>query len=187
MPDEGLAPSLLLAMPQLDDPNFNRAVVLLCRHNDEGALGFIVNRPVHVTAKELLALDPPLTTDTPLSVWEGGPVSQERGWLLFREEPADGGNLEVCSGLYMSSSPTVLRRILDGDPRDCQPDRSRLFLGYSGWGPAQLDQELAAAAWLNAPLDLEMVFTTPADELWERAIRSLGVEPTAIAPAPGIH
>ena len=74
MPDEGLAPSLLLAMPQLDDPNFNRAVVLLCRHNDEGALGFIVNRPVHVSAKELLALDPPLATETPLTVWEGGPV-----------------------------------------------------------------------------------------------------------------
>lgn len=187
MPDDGLAPSLLLAMPQLDDPNFNRAVVLLCRHNDEGALGFIVNRPVHVSAKELLALDPPLATETPLTVWEGGPVSQERGWLLCREAPSDSGNLEVCRGLFMSSSPTVLRQILDGDPRNCEPDRSRLFLGYSGWGPAQLDNELAASAWLNAPLDLDMVFTTPAEELWERAIRSLGVEPTAIAAAPGIH
>lgn len=187
MPDEGLAPSLLLAMPQLDDPNFNRAVVLLCRHNEEGALGFIVNRPVHVTAKELLALDPPLETDTPLSVWEGGPVSQERGWLLCREEPSDTGTLEVCSGLFMSSSPAVLRRILDGDPRSCERDRSRLFLGYSGWGPGQLDGELATSSWLNAPLDLDMVFTTPAEDLWERAIRSLGVEPSAIAAAPGIH
>jgi putative transcriptional regulator len=187
MPDEGLAPSLLLAMPQLDDPNFNRAVVLLCRHNDEGALGFIVNRPVHVSAKELLALDPPLATETPLTVWEGGPVSQERGWLLCREGTPDSGTLEVCPGLVMSSSPTVLRRVLDGDQRDCEPDRSRLFLGYSGWGPGQLDQELASAAWLNAPLDLDMVFTTPPDDLWERAIRSLGVEPTAIAAAPGIH
>ena len=87
----------------------------------------------------------------------------------------------------MSSSPSVLRRVIEGDARNCEPDRSRLFLGYSGWGPGQLDQELAAAAWLNAPLDLDMVFTTPPDDLWERAIRSLGVEPTAIAPAPGIH
>lgn len=187
MPDEGLAPSLLLAMPQLDDPNFNRAVVLLCRHNDEGALGFIVNRPVHVTARELLALDPPLETDTPLTVWEGGPVSQERGWLLCREEPAESGSLEVCGGLFMSSSPSVLRRVLEGDQRACEPDRSRLFLGYSGWGPGQLDGELATSSWLNAPLDLDMVFTTPAGDLWERAIRSLGVEPSAIAAAPGIH
>lgn len=187
MPDEGLAPSLLLAMPQLDDPNFNRAVVLLCRHNEEGALGFIVNRPVHITAKELLALDPPLETDTPLSVWEGGPVSQERGWLLCRQLAAGTGNLEVCDGLVMSNSPTVLRRILEGDPRNCEPDRSRLFLGYSGWGPGQLDNELATSSWLNAPLDLDMVFATPAEELWERAIRSLGVEPSAIAAAPGIH
>ncbi len=187
MPDEGLAPSLLLAMPQLDDPNFNRAVVLLCRHNDEGALGFIVNRPVHVTARELLALDPPLETDTPLTVWEGGPVSQERGWLLCREEPAETGSLEVCGGLFMSSSPSVLRRVLEGDQRACEPDRSRLFLGYSGWGPGQLDGELATSSWLNAPLDLDMVFTTPAGDLWERAIRSLGVEPSAIAAAPGIH
>jgi putative transcriptional regulator len=187
MPDEGLAPSLLLAMPQLDDPNFNRAVVLLCRHNDEGALGFIVNRPVHVTAKELLALEPPLETDTPLSVWEGGPVSQERGWLLCRQAPSDASNLEVCDGLFMSNSPALLRRILDGDPRNCEPDRSRLFLGYSGWGPAQLDNELATSSWLNAPLDLDMVFTTPPEDLWERAIRSLGVEPSAIAAAPGVH
>lgn len=187
MPDEGLAPSLLLAMPQLDDPNFNRGVVLLCRHNEEGALGFIVNRPVHVTAKELLALDPPLETDTALTVWEGGPVSQERGWLLCRQAPSDASNLEVCKGLFMSSSPTVLRRILDGDPRNCESDRSRLFLGYSGWGPGQLDNELATSSWLNAPLDLDMVFTTPPEDLWERAIRSLGVEPTAIAAAPGIH
>jgi len=187
MADEGLAPSLLLAMPQLDDPNFNRAVVLLCRHSDEGALGFIVNRPVHVAAKELLALDPPIESDTSLTVWEGGPVSQERGWLLCRQAPSDANNLAVCDGLFMSNSPSVLRRILEGDPRNCDPDRSRLFLGYAGWGPGQLDTELATSSWLNAPLDLDMVFTTAAEELWERAIRSLGVEPTAIAPAPGIH
>jgi len=187
MADGGLAPSLLLAMPQLEDPNFNRAVVLLCRHGDEGALGFIVNRPVHVAAKELLVLDPPVESDAPLSVWEGGPVSQERGWLLCRQAPSDTSNLEVCDGLFMSNSPNLLRRILEGDPRNCEPDRSRLFLGYAGWGPGQLDGELATSSWLTAPLDLDMVFTTPPDELWERAIRSLGVEPSAIAPAPGVH
>ena len=90
-------------------------------------------------------------------------MSQERGWLLCRETPSESGTLEVCRGLVMSSSPSVLRRVIEGDARNCEPDRSRLFLGYSGWGPSQLDQELAAAAWLNAPLDLDMVFTTPPD------------------------
>ena len=187
MSDETFAPTLLLAMPQLEDANFSRAVVLLCKYSDEGALGFIVNRPIETMASKLVVVEPPLGADSNLTLWEGGPVSQERGWLLCRMPPESGEGLTICEGLYMSSSQSLLRQILEGDPRDSEPDRSRLLLGYSGWGPGQLDRELAASAWLTVPLDVDLVFETPADRLWETAIRTLGVDPAAIAPAPGVH
>lgn len=183
----GLTPSLLLAMPQLEDPNFHRSVVLLCRHGQDGALGFIVNRPLEIPAGELLDLDGEVNQDLPLTVWEGGPVSQERGWLLCRDEPAEGETLSVCDGIFMSSSQAHLTSVLKGDPRHCRPDRARLLLGYAGWAPGQLDHELAASAWLSVPVDMDLVFHTPPDQVWERAIRSLGVEPGAISPGPGIH
>lgn len=184
---DGLTPGLLLAMPQLEDPNFQRSVVLLCRHGEDGALGFIVNRPLEIPAGELLELDSEEAIDLPLTVWEGGPVNQERGWLLCRDEPTEGETLNVCEGIFMSSSQAHLKSVLDGDPRHCEPDRSRLLLGYAGWGPGQLDNELAASAWLTVPVDMELIFHTPSEQLWERAIRTLGVEPSAISPGPGIH
>ncbi|MFM8409732.1 MAG: YqgE/AlgH family protein [Alphaproteobacteria bacterium] len=184
---EGIAPTLLLAMPQLLDPNFHRSVVLLCKHNDEGALGFVVNRPVETTITELLSLDPPPAAGCNLSVWQGGPVSQERGWLLCRSELAGAEGFEVCDGIYMSTSQAMLRRVLDGDPRECEPDRSRLLLGYAGWGPRQLDAEMAESAWLNIPVDVDLVFDTDAGDLWEACLRTLGIDPLSLAPAPGIH
>ncbi|HZR84666.1 MAG TPA: YqgE/AlgH family protein [Candidatus Binatia bacterium] len=184
---DGLAPTLLLAMPQLVDSNFARSVVLLCKHNEEGALGFVVNRPVNTTASELLSLDPPPAPGCALTVWEGGPVSPERGWLLCRNAPQDGDGFEVCDGIYMSSSQALLKRILAGDPRECEADRSRLILGYAGWGPGQLDAELTASSWLNIPVDVDLVFETPATDLWKSAFRILGVDPVSLTPAPGIH
>ena len=184
---DGLTPSLLLAMPQLEDPNFHRAVVLLCRQGEDGALGFIVNRPLGIPAGELLDLDSEEASDLSLTVWEGGPVDQERGWLLCRDEPSEGETLNVCEGIYMSSSQAHLRAVLKGAPESYGPARARLLLGYAGWGPGQLDRELTASSWLTVPVDLKLVFHTPPEMVWERAIRSLGVEPTAISPGPGIH
>ena len=184
---DSLTPGLLLAMPQLEDPNFHRSVILLCRHAEDGALGFILNRPLEIPANELLELGPEDPVDVALTVWEGGPVSQERGWLLCREEPNEGETLDVCDGIYMSSSQAHLQSVVAGDPNSCVPEKVRLLLGYAGWGPGQLDSELAASAWLNLPVDRELVFHTPSEKLWENAIRSLGVDPTAISPGPGIH
>ena len=188
MPDEGLAPSLLLAMPQLDDPNFNRAVVLLCRHNEEGALGFIVNRPVHVTAKELLALDPPLETDTPLSRvggWSGEPGAR------LAAVPPGAVRREQPRGVQAACSCRARRPCCDASSTAIRATASPIAAACSSatraGGPVSSTTSSPTSSWLNAPLDLDMVFTTPPEDLWERAIRSLGVEPTAIAAAPGIH
>jgi len=181
------APTLLLAMPQLRDKNFSRSVVLLCEHGTAGALGFVVNRPTDVRAAEAVALDPPLRGDSGLMLWTGGPVEPQRGFLLLRDDPGVGDSERISDGFHLTASVDVLRRLLESDPGERARQRCRLLLGYAGWGPGQLDAELTASAWLTAPPDPGLVYETPPDEMWERAIRSLGVDPMALQQGPGIQ
>jgi putative transcriptional regulator len=185
--DAGLAPSLLLAMPQLQDRNFARSVVLLCEHGREGALGFVVNRPTDVRAAGAVVLDPPVERDNGLSLWTGGPVEPQRGFLLLGEDPGSHDSQRISDGLHLTASLDVLRRMLEAPPDQLAGQRCRLLLGYAGWGPGQLDAELAASAWLSAPLDPALVFDTPPEEMWTRAIRGLGIDPFALQPAPGVQ
>src|SRR5580692_11713311 len=125
-----LAPALLLSMPQLVDPNFNRTVVLLCKHSDEGAFGLVVNRPLVTTGRVVVNLDPPVTPDHDLQVWIGGPVEPQRSWILIGDEPDDDEEergMRVADGLYLSTSPDLLRRLLEPLP----PPQARLMIGYS--------------------------------------------------------
>ncbi|HUI24492.1 MAG TPA: YqgE/AlgH family protein [Candidatus Kryptonia bacterium] len=179
----GLAPTLLLSMPQLNDPNFKRTVVLLCEHTADGAFGLVLNRPTGTLAADVIQLDPPVTGDRSLQLWIGGPVEQQRGWILVGEEPADAESIRVADGLYLSASPVLLRRLLDGVP----PPHSRFLVGYAGWGPGQLDGELLQSAWLTADVALDLVFDTEAETMWEAAIRRLGVDPNALQMSPGVH
>lgn len=181
------APTLLLAMPQLMDPNFSRSVVLLCQHGAEGALGFVVNRPTEMRAAEAVALDPPITRDSGLLLWTGGPVERTRGFLLLGDDPGVDDSEEITDGIHLTASVEVLRRLLEAEPEDLAARRCRLLLGYAGWGPGQLDSELAASAWLTVAPDPSLVFETPPEQMWERAIRSLGVDPMALSAAPGIQ
>ena len=181
------APTLLLAMPQLRDPNFSRTVVLLCQYGPSGALGFVVNRPTDVRAAEAVVLDPPVRGDSGIRLWTGGPVEPHRGFLLLGEDPGVSESEKVSDGFHLTASLDVLRRLLESDPADVAARRARLLLGYAGWGPGQLDQELTGSAWLTAPPDPALVFETPAEEMWERAIRGLGVEPMALQLGPGVQ
>src|SRR5262245_2795205 len=158
----GLAPTLLLAMPQLRDPNFNRSVVLLCEHGAEGALGFVVNRPTDVRAATAVALDPPPRADSGMLLWSGGPVETQRGFLLLGDDPGIAESERICDGMHLTASVEVLRELIEAEPSALQSRRCRLLLGYAGWGPGQLDQELAQSAWLTAPADSTLVFDTPA-------------------------
>lgn len=182
-----LAPALLLAMPQMQDPNFARSVVLLCEYGTEGAMGFVLNRPTEMRAADAVHLDPPLVGDSGIHLWSGGPVEPHRGFLLLSSDPEIDGAERIGGPFHITASLAVLRRLLEADPDDEAVRRSRLFLGYAGWGPGQLDGELEASAWLTAPPDPAIVFDTAPDDMWERAIRSLGVDPLALAPAPGLQ
>src|SRR5580765_6108013 len=136
-------------MPQLIDPNFNRTVILLIKHSHEGAFGLVVNRPLVTTGRVVVSLDQreQVSTDRELEVWIGGPVEPERSWILVGEDPvgeAQFVRVPISPGLYLSTSPALLQQLLAPNP----PDRTRLIVGYSGWGPGQLEAELEASAWL---------------------------------------
>jgi len=176
-------------MPQLSDPNFNRTVVLLCSHNDRGAFGLVVNRPLETAGRVTVNLDPPVTSGHDLQVWLGGPVEPQRSWILVGhspDHPEDGsayGATRVTDDLYLSTSPDLLRRLLEPDP----PPFARLIVGYAGWGPGQLEAELEASAWLMSDVDRALIFNTPAERMWEAAIRRLGADPATLSMSRGVH
>jgi putative transcriptional regulator len=174
-------------MPQLVDPNFNRTVVLLCRHSEEdGAFGLVMNRPVKTTGRVVVNLNPPVETERALEVWVGGPVEPQRSWMLVGNElggAAETEDRQIAEGLYLSTSPDLLRRLLNPSP----PLRARIVVGYSGWGPGQLEAELEASAWLISEVDADLIFNTPACSMWEEAIRRLGADPSALQLGGGVH
>jgi putative transcriptional regulator len=179
---ETFQPTLLLSMPQLQDPNFARTVVLLCDYVPEGAFGLVLNRPTDMPASTMVRLDPPVTGGNGLALHVGGPVEPERGWILLGEPPSEPYRT-VRDGLYLSTSPTLLRSVLEASPAP----RARVLAGYAGWGPGQLDAELAQSAWLMADVELDLVFDIDPRVMWETAIRRLGADPAALQTSHGVH
>jgi putative transcriptional regulator len=112
----------------------------------------------------------------------GGPVELERGCLLLDEKPDEVEALRIAEGLFLSGSPVLLQQ-LARNPHG----RIRLLMGYAGWGPGQLEEELRQSAWLISDVDLGLVFDTPADKMWEAAIRRLGADPLTLQMSPGVH
>ena len=179
-----LAPALLLSMPQLIDPNFAKSVVLLCEHAPEGAFGLVVNRPSDIAAAEAVRLEPPVDQPNDLPLLIGGPVEPERGWILTAQAPEHVEHRSVGAGLYLSASAVLLRRALMARPL---PKRTVVLAGYAGWGPGQLDSELAESAWLIMPVELDLIFEIPSTSAWEMAIRRLGADPHFLQMGHGIH
>jgi putative transcriptional regulator len=174
--------ALLLSMPQLQDPNFARTVVLLCDYSPDGAFGLVLNRPTNVAASEMVNLDPPVVGGNDMPLWIGGPVEPQRGWILLGDEPHAEFKF-IRDGLYLSTSQTLLRTVLEARPAP----RARVLAGYAGWGPGQLDEELAQSAWLLGDVDLDIVFDVSADAMWETAIRRLGADPASLTTGHGVH
>lgn len=180
----GTAPILLLSMPQMADPNFARAVVLLCDYTDEGAFGLVVNRQMTDPAWTLVRTEPPIEVDKALRLWIGGPVEPQRTWVLMADaQGPEDEQREICPGVILSASPALTFELLKSPPSN----RARVIVGYAGWGPGQLDQELAASAWLTMDVDPSLIFSVPAEQMWEAAIRRLGTDPSALQMSPGVH
>ena len=158
---------LLIAEPFLADPNFARSVILLCEHNEEGTIGFSLNRPTQHTLGDLL---PELYTPL-LPVFQGGPVQLDTLHMLHRTPDALGGT-EISAGIYWGGSYEALQESVNQN--NYQPIDVRLFVGYSGWGAGQLEKEIEEGSWIVANVSPELIFETDPDQLWKRAIESLG-------------
>ena len=174
-------------MPQLQDPNFRRAVVLLVEHDDEGTFGLVLNRQVDLSAENLCAsLDVEWQGAPETPIHWGGPVQPTTGWVVFGETLTGAGDAEDVSqlgpGICFAGSLDVLRAVAEAPPSDV-----RLFLGYAGWGPGQLEGELSAGAWLNAPLSSDTVFGVDPDQMWEHVVRGLGIDPATLVSTSGVH
>jgi putative transcriptional regulator len=176
-----LAPGLLVAAPGLSCPFFHHTVVLLVEHGDDGALGFVVNRPTSSPVTSLLeGLEiEDLAAELPGEVWVGGPVAPDTGWVLFDPTSGDTSDVEAVQlspRLAVSASRTFLDRIAEGDG----PERYALLLGYAGWGPGQLDDEITEGSWIPIDLDARFVFDLPFGERWEAGLASLGIDPARV-------
>jgi putative transcriptional regulator len=180
---EQFRPTLLLSMPQLQDQNFAKSVVLLCDFLPEGAFGLVLNRPTDSTASTMVRLDPPVEHGNELLLHTGGPVEPDRGWILVGDTPPDAEYRTIVEGLYLSTSPQLLRRVLEARPAP----RALVLAGYAGWGPGQLDEELAQSAWLMGDVALDLIFDVEPSVMWETAIRRLGADPFALQMSHGVH
>jgi putative transcriptional regulator len=184
--ESSLAPSLLVAMPQLLDPNFHRSVILLVHHDASGTFGVVLNRPTEINAPDLCATLEIEWKGRPdeLIDW-GGPVQPETGWVIFGDELAAnvGDEAEsVADSVFFARSLDVLRMAAQRPVHNI-----RLLLGYAGWGPGQLEGEFSQGAWLSAPVSSKVVFEVPRGEMWSHVVRSLGIEPATLVPSRGIH
>ncbi len=170
-------------MPQMGDPNFARAVVFLCAHSDEGAMGLVVNREADSIEfddlLEQLGIDDP-AIDT-VTVHDGGPVDTGRGFVLHSRDYFQTGSIEVTDTVAMTATVDILRSIADGGG----PRKRLLALGYAGWGAGQLENEIQANGWLIADANDDILFGLDLEEKWARALASLGIDPAALSGAAG--
>lgn len=176
-----LAPTFLIAVPQLLDPNFRQSVVLLLQQGDEGALGLVINRESPMLLRELCSDQSiPYAGDPEKRVRIGGPVQPEQGLVLFDDSDGDPDGREVLTGLQVSASTGTLSRLC-GAPGL----RFHCYAGYAGWGPGQLEQEIAEGSWILAPAEPRFVFDTPVDEVWDRTLKENGIDPSMLVPGGG--
>lgn len=180
---ETLAPGFLVAAPVLKDPNFDRTVVLMCIHNDDGAMGLVINRPSPFSIGDImdqLGLDKRI--EMPQLAMVGGPVALESGLMLYsmpREAAVRDDELVISQDLRLSPNRDLLQKIGRGEG----PPQYRMFLGHAGWGPTQLEQEIAKGAWIPISLDLDLLFTIEPENVWEMALRTEGLNPAQISQA----
>ncbi|MEO0465179.1 MAG: YqgE/AlgH family protein [Pseudomonadota bacterium] len=176
---------LLIAMPSIGDNRFKRAVILVCAHNEDYAMGLVLNKPMDgLTLPDLLEqLDVPVDITLPsLAVLDGGPVGNDRGFVLHSADfHSEGATLDVSDDVFM----TATRDVLEAMGTDSAPLQSTLALGYSGWGPGQLELELQENAWLVGVSDADIVFGLEHDQKWARALDKIGVSSGKLQSTPG--
>lgn len=177
---------LLIAMPGIADPRFERAVILICVHAPEQAMGIRLNQP-HEDMELAVILEKLGVEGEPRSphqaVLRGGPVERDRGYVIHSNDfETPGSTLSVSDSLSLTATREILQTLTVGHDR---PARAVLALGYAGWGPGQLEVELRENVWLTGPADMDLVFDEDHDSKWERALARMGVSPALLSGQAG--
>ena len=183
-PENSLNNQLLIAMPGMADPNFNSTVTLVCEHNDEGALGIVINRPTNLDLGGLfqqLSVDDADEKITSAPVLDGGPVGRERGFVLHTPSDEFESSIPVSDDIQL----TLSRDVLDSLAAGTGPQRSVVALGYAGWEPGQLEAEMLHNTWLTVPATPEILFEVPFEDRWASAAETLGIDIQKISPNAG--
>jgi putative transcriptional regulator len=182
--DAFLTGQLLIAMPAMGDERFARSVIYLCAHTSDGAMGIVVNRPLQKPSfgdllRQLEVAPTPPARE--IQLCQGGPVDNARGFVLHTTDWTSEGSLKVTESTALTASLDVLKAIAEGGG----PREGLLALGYAGWGPGQLDNEIQQNAWLSVPADDTLVFDSAYDTKWRRAFAKLKVDPVQLSDAAG--
>lgn len=183
---------LLVAMPGMADPRFSRAVIYLCAHSCDGAMGIIINQHApHISFSELLEqLSIASQEDSirmpnnlkAMAVHVGGPVETGRGFVLHSADYyAEDSTLPIDEGVCLTATIDILRAMAKGSG----PDRALLALGYAGWAPGQLENEIQENGWLHCPADSELIFNTSVDTKYHQALRKIGIDPSRLVNDSG--
>ena len=181
---DSLCNQLLIAMPGMLDPNFSTTVTLVCEHNDKGALGIVINRPMDIKLEGLFEqLD---VTDADRSIanhpiLNGGPVARERGFVLHNPSSAFESSVTVSDEVHL----TLSRDVIDAMAAGSGPDKSLVALGYAGWEPGQLEAEILSNTWLTVPAKPEVIFDIPFNDRWTVAAQTIGIDISQISPDAG--
>ena len=179
-----LAGQLLIAMPQMSDPRFQRSVIYMCAHSEEGAMRLVVNKVLDAFHFSDL-LDqigiPPTLESEKIGVHFGGPVETGRGFVLHSAEYELESTLKVDESLALTATVDVLKDIVQGKG----PKRNLLALGYAGWGPGQLEGEVLDNAWLTAPADPALIFASDVGRAWENALKLLHIDLSTLSGQAG--
>jgi len=179
-----LTNQLLIAMPMMGDPNFAQTVALICEHTARGALGLILNKPLSMQMSEIfdqLEIELPEGKLRGRQVLRGGPMQTDRGFVVHQAFGRWDSTLEVSDTIHVTTSRDILTAMARGEG----PSEAVVALGYAGWDGGQLEDEIRANAWLNAPVDSRLIFDMPFESRWQAAGRLLGVELSLISPISG--
>ncbi|MDX1442533.1 MAG: YqgE/AlgH family protein [Gammaproteobacteria bacterium] len=185
MPDTTyLTNHLLIAMPSMEDPHFSQTVTYICEHTSDGAMGITINRPIDVSVRQVfkqLEIDTNRDELDQMPVYAGGPVLQERGFLLHRPHGKWDSSLAVTDSVAVTTSQDILTAMAKGEG----PDDVLFCLGYAGWEAGQLEAEMVDNAWLTAPAEERLLFETPAEDRWNQAARLIGIDPSLLSSSGG--
>jgi putative transcriptional regulator len=176
---------LLIAMPAMGDPRFHRAVIFMCAHDENGAMGLVINHKLAgVKFHDLLdqlKISSNIEVSFPISVMSGGPVEGSRGFILHTNDFRQGDTVTINDLFSITGTIDALKDVAKGKG----PQQMLFILGYAGWGAEQLDRELQENAWLVADPDPEIIFAASPEEKWERAVQKLGVNPAMLSHTAG--